>query len=71
MAFAVLIKLTDDSLKICQDIAKRDPSFNFKIDEKYKKIVIFAKDLSDAYKKGYWLKYKANCGNFNIVRVVE
>jgi hypothetical protein len=71
MGIGIIIKLTENSLKVCQDIAKKDPNFKFKIDDKNNRILIFTKNMSDAYKKGYWLKYKANCGNFHIVEVVE
>jgi len=56
--------------KVCSDIAARDGSFKFKIDEEVWKekicLSVFSKDKDVAHKRGLWLTNRVpelkNCG---------
>lgn len=58
-SFVTILRKPDKKLKkACEDIAKRDPSFKYKII--CDRILIYSKNKDQAYKRGMWLKYKVN-----------
>jgi hypothetical protein len=44
--------------KVCEDISKRDSSFDYSVNEKLKKIFIYSKSRDQAHKRGMWFHYK-------------
>jgi hypothetical protein len=44
--------------KVCEDISKRDPSFDYSVNEKLKKIFIYSQSKDQAHKRGMWFHHK-------------
>ncbi len=65
--WATIIELNDKNLKVCEDIAKKDKTFIFV--KKEGKIIIYSETIDQAWKRGYWLKHKANAKSFSILKV--
>jgi len=67
--WALVLPLSDKALKVCQDIAKKDKSFLFGVDESH--IIVYCESKDKAYRRGYWMKFKAGIAKFDIVKVVR
>lgn len=67
LMWALVLKKDENLLKVCEDIKKRDSTFNYSVKDNF--IIIYCKTRDEAYKKGYWFKFKAGAKNFDIVVV--
>jgi len=54
-----------DVLKVCEDIVKKDHTFDYHVHDGY--ICLLCDDKDRAHKRGMWFKYKVGVKNYVVV----
>jgi hypothetical protein len=49
-----------DVWKACNDISKKDQTFQYSVNSKLKKIIIYSNTKDQAHKRGMWFHHKFN-----------